>query len=57
MAKSRARQKYGLVCTECKTQNYVTERNKLNTTEALELKKYCNVCKKHTIHKEKKKLD
>ena len=28
--------------------------NKKNIKERLELKKYCPVCKKHTVHKEKK---
>lgn len=56
MAKS-ARVQVGLVCKECKNQNYVTEKSKLNTTEPLEFKKYCNVCRKTTDHKEKKKLD
>lgn len=46
----------GLVCEVCNKQNYVTEKNKVNTTEAVKLKKYCNKCKKTTMHKEKKKL-
>ncbi|RKZ25316.1 50S ribosomal protein L33 [bacterium] len=41
-----------LACTECKSRNYITQKNKLNTPDRLELKKYCPVCKKHTIHKE-----
>ncbi len=47
----------GLVCEVCSKQNYVTEKNKVNTTGSLKLKKYCNQCKKRTVHKEKKKLD
>jgi len=47
----------GLVCEVCKSQNYVVEKNKVNTTTGLKLKKYCNKCKKHTVHKENKKLD
>ncbi|MBE3115323.1 MAG: 50S ribosomal protein L33 [Actinobacteria bacterium] len=39
-------------CTECKRRNYSTEKNKKNTPDRLELKKYCKWCKKHTIHKE-----
>lgn len=46
----------GLVCEVCNKQNYVTTKNKVNTTSALKLKKYCNRCRKRTIHKEKKKL-
>ncbi|WP_455257501.1 50S ribosomal protein L33, partial [Peptoniphilus asaccharolyticus] len=29
-------------------------KNKKNTTERLELKKYCKFCKEHTTHKETK---
>ena len=34
------------VCTVCKGQNYISEKNKLNETEKLVLKKYCKRCKK-----------
>ncbi len=43
-----------LVCTECKEQNYISKKNKRNTTERLELKKYCSRCNKSTLHREKK---
>jgi len=56
MAKKGSRVLIGLVCDVCKTQNYVTEKNKINTTTALKLKKYCPKCRKTTTHKEKKKL-
>lgn len=56
MAKKGSRVLVGFVCEACKAQNYVTEKNKINTVEALKLKKYCNTCKKHTMHTEKKKL-
>ncbi len=56
MAKKGSRVLVGLVCEVCKSQNYVTEKNKINTTSALKLKKYCRKCRKHTVHKEKKKL-
>ncbi|QQG44702.1 MAG: 50S ribosomal protein L33 [Candidatus Roizmanbacteria bacterium] len=57
MAKKSSRILLGLTCEVCKKQNYVIEKSKINTPEALTLKKYCNKCKKHTAHKEKKKLD
>ncbi len=41
-----------LACTVCKSRNYITEKNKQNTPDRLELKKYCPKCRKHTIHKE-----
>jgi len=46
----------GLQCATCKTQNYVTAKNKLNAPEKVVLSKYCGVCNKHTEHKEKQKL-
>jgi len=43
-----------LQCTECKERNYSTMKNKKNTTEKLNIKKYCNRCRKHQVHKEVK---
>ncbi len=31
---------------------YTTTKNRLNTTNKLELNKFCCFCKKHTLHKE-----
>jgi large subunit ribosomal protein L33 len=58
MAKKKKgpRQYYGLKCDACGAFNYITERNKVNTPDKLELKKYCKVCKAATLHKEAKKL-
>jgi len=56
MAKKGARQIMGLVCSVCKSQNYVSEKNKVNTPEKLELEKFCAKCRKHTNHKENSKL-
>ncbi|MDO5536750.1 MAG: 50S ribosomal protein L33, partial [Desulfovibrionaceae bacterium] len=44
--------KITLACTECKRKNYVSFKNKKNTTERLERKKYCPWDKKHTVHRE-----
>ena len=47
-----------LECTEHKnsgkggTSRYITEKNRKNTTERLELKKYNPILKKYTVHKE-----
>ncbi|MFK8005852.1 MAG: 50S ribosomal protein L33 [Saprospiraceae bacterium] len=47
-----------LECTEHKasgqpgTSRYVTQKNKKNTPDRLELKKYNPVLKKYTVHKE-----
>jgi len=57
MAKKKgARQIFGLKCSECNAFGYITERNKNNTPDKLELKKYCKRCRKHCLHKESKKL-
>lgn len=52
--KGESRERITLQCTECKEENYRTEKNKRNTTERLELNKFCSKCKKSTAHKEKK---
>lgn len=48
------RNRITLECTECKSRNYDTYKNKKNDPDRLEFKKYCPVCKKHTVHKESK---
>ena len=63
MAKKGARELVSLICTVCKNQNYITERNKINMeTKAnkkgskLEIKKFCKFCRKSQPHKESAKL-
>ncbi len=43
-----------LRCSECKEINYYTSRNKKKIKEKLEVNKFCNRCRKHTLHKEMK---
>ena len=57
MAKKGSRVMVGLLCSVCKNQNYVTVKNKVNTTSPIKLNKFCPKCLKHTEHKETKKLD
>ena len=58
MAKKGKRVQVILECTEHKEtgvagmSRYITTKNKKNTTERLELKKYNPVLKKYTVHKE-----
>ncbi|WP_071599811.1 50S ribosomal protein L33 [Mastigocladopsis repens] len=62
MAKSKGvRIVVTLECTECRTNankrspgvsRYTTTKNRRNTTNRLELKKFCPHCNKHTDHKE-----
>jgi ribosomal protein L33, bacterial type len=48
------RENITLKCSECGEENYIGTRNKRKHTEKFEIKKYCPVCKKMTLHKEKK---
>jgi large subunit ribosomal protein L33 len=41
-----------LACVECGSRNYSTAGK--DTTERLELKKFCKTCATHTIHRETK---
>lgn len=43
-----------LACNECKSRNYATTKNKRNDPDRIELRKYCKVCRKHTVHREAK---
>jgi len=42
-------------CAVCKNINYFTKKTKKTAEKKLELKKFCNTCKKHTPHKEGRK--
>ncbi len=54
MAKSKGgRINITLECTEAPgTSRYVTTKNRRNTSERLEIKKYNKKLRKHTLHKE-----
>lgn len=57
MAKKEQRIIITLECTEAKaagvpTSRYTTMKNRQNTPERLEIKKYNPFMKKHTVHKE-----
>lgn len=60
MAKKGPRHLIGMVCSQCKSHNYTTTKNKANAQAKeqgkLVLKKYCRTCRKHTEHKETSKL-
>lgn len=42
----------GLECTETGRRTYITQKNRINTTEKIELMKYNPTLRKHTLHKE-----
>ncbi|MEX0652051.1 MAG: 50S ribosomal protein L33 [Candidatus Paceibacterota bacterium] len=44
-----------LNCQTCKRTNYWSSKNKKLVERKIELKKFCNSCKKQTPHKEAKK--
>ncbi|HET6267452.1 MAG TPA: 50S ribosomal protein L33 [Acidobacteriota bacterium] len=48
------RENIQLQCGECKRRNYSTAKNKKNTPDKLERKRYCPWCRHHTLHKEVK---
>ncbi len=52
--KGEARTHVTLKCVDCNEENYRTPKNKRNTVDRLELKKYCSRCQQTTLHKEKK---
>ena len=58
MAKKGNRIQVILECTEHKqsglpgTSRYISTKNKKNTPDRIELKKYNSILRKHTIHKE-----
>jgi large subunit ribosomal protein L33 len=52
MPKNDKRVKITLECTDCKRRNYITMKSKINDRERLEMKKYCNNDRRHTVHKE-----
>jgi large subunit ribosomal protein L33 len=59
MAKKGSRIQVILECTEAKKEGkpasrYSTTKNKQNTTERIELKKYNPFLRRHTLHKEVK---
>ena len=56
MARVEARPVIQLACTECKTRNYTTRKNKKNDPSRIELQKYCPRERRHTLHREAKSL-
>ena len=43
-----------MACSDCKTVNYHSHKNKKTLKNRLEMNKFCKKCKKHTVHKETK---
>ena len=54
MAKKRGnvRTVITLQCNDCSERNYTTEKNKRNSADRLELKKFCPKCRQVAPHRE-----
>jgi len=52
VAKNEKRIQVTLACESCKRRNYITTKNKMNDRERIEMKKYCQFDRQHTVHKE-----
>jgi large subunit ribosomal protein L33 len=52
MAKNEKRVQVILACESCKRRNYITMKSKVNDRERIEMRKYCQWERKHTVHKE-----
>jgi large subunit ribosomal protein L33 len=48
------RKRITLVCEECGARNYQTTKSPAKVAERLALKKFCQSCNRHTVHKESK---
>ena len=54
MAKNENRNYVTMKCTVCNAELRPTSKNKKNTPDRLEVKKYCSKCRKTVVAKEKK---
>ncbi len=52
MAKKEDRVVIDLACTECRSRNYTTQKNRRNDPDRIELRKYCPRCRGHRTHRE-----
>jgi large subunit ribosomal protein L33 len=43
-----------LACTDCRSRNYVTTKNRIKHPGRLELRKYCPPCRRHVLHREER---
>jgi large subunit ribosomal protein L33 len=55
MARSEAREYVSMECTACGSRNYRTQKRAKGQTYKVEVQKFCSRCRRHELHKEKKK--
>jgi large subunit ribosomal protein L33 len=54
VAKREDRIAIRLECSECKSPNYTTTKNRRNDPDRMELRKFCPRCRQHRAHRETK---
>jgi large subunit ribosomal protein L33 len=56
MARKETRIIITMACTECRSRNYTTSKNRMKQQGRMELNKFCArpSCRKHTLHREAK---
>ena len=52
MAKKAVRTHITLACTECKERNYISEKNRRNDPNRIELNEFCPRCRCVRLHRE-----
>lgn len=52
MAKKEDRGVVTMACTECRSRNYTTSKNRRNDPERMELRKFCPRCRTPQLHRE-----
>jgi large subunit ribosomal protein L33 len=52
MAKKEERVVIHLACTDCRSRNYTTAKNRRNDPDRLEFRKFCPRCRGHRLHRE-----
>jgi large subunit ribosomal protein L33 len=52
MAKKEDRVVIHLACTDCRSRNYTTTKNRRNDPDRLEFRRFCPRCRGHRLHRE-----
>jgi large subunit ribosomal protein L33 len=52
VAKKEDRIVIHLACTECRSRNYTSTKNRRNDPDRLEFRKFCPRCRGHRLHRE-----
>jgi large subunit ribosomal protein L33 len=52
MARKEERVVIHLACTDCRSRNYTTTKNRRNDPDRLEFRKFCPRCRGHRLHRE-----